>query len=101
MDLPTLELYAWGCVGGGIAAIIVHVLPEVVHTARTGKLKAGITPLRVGAILLLVLLLAAIAGVGPLFPAHVTRPGVAIGYGVGAQATLKALISGAQEALRP
>jgi hypothetical protein len=51
--------------------------------------------------ILLVIVLAAVAGVAPLFPKHVTRPGEAIAYGIGAQATLKGIVAGVQDAVRP
>lgn len=98
--MGTGELYLWGCVGGAIACVIVYILPEVVHIALTGEVEKAITPLRVGAIVLMLVIFSLIGGVAPLVDGKVNTPGGAIALGVGAQAALKGLLNAGQEALR-
>lgn len=100
-DLSGPALYAWGCVGGAITAITLYVLPELIHASRTGTFTVSPSRLRIVSVVLLVLVISAIAGFAAFIPAHVTRPGIAILLGITAQATLKGLINGAQEAVRP
>jgi hypothetical protein len=90
--------YFWGFAGGFFAAVFVYVLPMVVQTALTGE--HTVTRVRAVAIALVVLFLAAAAGLVPLIPDQVTR-GQAISLGLASQAILKGLISGVRDAMPP
>jgi hypothetical protein len=81
---------------GFFAAVFVYVLPMMVQAALTGELTVSRD--RAVAILLVVLFLAAAAGLVPLIPDQVTR-GQAISLALASQAIIKGLISGARDAI--
>lgn len=89
-------MYVWGCLGGLVAALLVYVVPLVTHA----MLRADTAYARDRAELMsvLVVMLAAMAGVVALVPEHVTR-GQAIAYGLASQTILKGLVNGAIEAI--
>ena len=94
------EAYVWGCVGGGVTAIALFVLPGLGHAALTNQISAHLTGRRMAEIAALVLLYSAVAGVFALIPTNPTR-GQAILIGLGFQTTLKSVLSGAKEAFSP
>ena len=93
------ELYAWGAVGGAVAAILVYALPPLAQAALWGQVE-NMTPTRVLFIAVMILVLAAVAGVAPLI-FEVTSRGQAITYGLAAQTILKGIIESGKQAIRP
>jgi uncharacterized membrane protein len=76
----------------------VYALPGLVNAHLTGHHEYTVA--KVVIIVLLVVALAAIAGVVPLLASHVTR-NEALEYGLASQTILKGVISGGLEALKP
>jgi hypothetical protein len=93
--LSGLDAFLFGALGGAIAAIVVYVLPELINAAQ--KDEVNFTLKRGAFMVLLVVVLAAVAGVFLLIP-HVEDRGKAIGLGLGAQTAIKGLIAAGKEA---
>ena len=98
MELSALAVFLWGCAGGAVVGLALYALPWLVYLRRMDRLEfswgeAWVT-------LLLVLTIAVIGGVAALIPSSVDTRGGAIKYGIGSQAILKGIVSGAREAAR-
>ena len=97
--MPALDIFLWGSAGGAAVAIFLYVLPEFIRDLTT--LQSYVTMRKVGIMLVVVILLAAIAGLVTLAPPGTMTRGRAIGTGLGVQATLRGFVGAIQQAVKP
>jgi hypothetical protein len=90
--------YWWGFAGGLVAAVFVYAFPSISYAALTGDVL--VTRDRALWMAALMLFLSGAAGLVALIPDEVTR-GQAISLGLGSQAIVKGLVSGARDAVPP
>lgn len=98
LSLP--EAYFWGCMGGLAAGVVLFILPSLLGAHRRGT-AMHIDRDNVIVVLSLIVIFSLRAGVGTLFIGNVTGVSMALKLGFGAQGTIKGLLSGARDWVRP
>jgi hypothetical protein len=97
--LPTLQVFGWGCLGGGIVALVLYVLPELGKDLASSAVH--LTKRKILVMSVMALVLAGVAGALALVPASISNRGAAIEAGLGIQATLRGILGAVQQGIKP
>ncbi len=93
-------MFGWGALGGAIVAIILYVVPELARDLVSTR-TTYLTSRKVKIMFVMVVLLAAVAGVVALAAPHVATRGQAITAGITIQAALRGIFGAIQQGIRP
>jgi hypothetical protein len=89
--VSSIATYLWGCAGGFIAFLLIFVLPEFEHLARTGTVRVQVTPLRLIGVVGVMAIYVALSGATAFVIGGAASAKEAIVAGMGWEAVAKGL----------